>query len=535
MLRITTSHSAEGAKKYFDVSLKTSDYYTRDIGTLGGKGAEILGLKGEVERKDFVALINNRWPGANGKRLTARMNNTRLEDVKDKKTGMPVLHPETGDVQKREVSNRRVGYDFTFSVPKSVSLYLAVNEDKIVEQVIAKALDETMATIEGRMETKVRKGYQHDNRVSPNMVYAKFVHGDSRPVDGIPDPHYHIHVFAMNATFDEVEKKWKALEVGNTVGDRTFYEAHFHHLLAARLDLSGYGIRRTEQHFEFASVSRELVEKFSRRTEFIEQRARDKYKVLEAEARALMKSTNMAFDAAFAHVIAEIGGDWDKWKSNLGARNRESKGSAKYKARQELVAHWQSEMTPEERESLRPECVKGAPSQNLLGAGAAKELAIKHLFEQVSLKRELHIAGMLLRRGIARVGIAEALAWVKSDPLFVRPDPDGKLLTTRQVRDAENKMIQLAAEGKGKYEALGGGQEWVIHHPLVGASEEQSKAVHHVLGSKDFVISFKGPAGVGKTELMTEAVTAIESLSGKRVMVLESLQHGCALNPYGLS
>jgi hypothetical protein len=98
--------------------------------------------------------------------------------------------------------------------------------------------------------------------------------------------------------------------------------------------------RRTEQHFEFANVRRELVEKFSPRTELIEQRARDKYKVLEAEARALMKSTNMAFDDAFANVIAEIGGDWDKWKSNLGARNRESKSSAKYKARQELVAHW---------------------------------------------------------------------------------------------------------------------------------------------------------------------------------------------------
>jgi len=34
------------------------------------------------------------------------------------------------------------------------------------------------------------------------------------------------------------------------------------------------------------------------------------------------------------------------------------------------------------------------------------------------------------------------------------------------------------------------------------------------------VISFKGPAGAGKTELMTEAVTAIESLSSKRVMIL---------------
>jgi conjugative relaxase-like TrwC/TraI family protein len=202
MLRITTSHSAEAAEKYFDLALKTSDYYTKDVGAWGGKGAEILGLKGEVERKDFVALVNNWRPGAAGKRLTARMNKTRLEDVIDKKTGLPVEDPETGNVQKQEVSNRRAGYDFTFSVPKSISLYLAVAEDEVVKQMIADALDDTMAAIEARMETKIRKGYQQDNRLSPNMVYAKFVHGETRPVDGIPDPHYHIHVFAMNATFD---------------------------------------------------------------------------------------------------------------------------------------------------------------------------------------------------------------------------------------------------------------------------------------------------------------------------------------------
>jgi hypothetical protein len=91
----------------------------------------------------------------------------------------------------------------------------------------------------------------------------------------------------------------------------------------------------------------------------------------------------------------------------------------------------------------------------------------------------LHIARMLIRRGIARVGIAEALAWVKSDPLFLRPDPDGKLLTTRAVRDAENKINHLGAEGQGKHEPLNGGKEWVIRDHLVGASEEQSKAVHH--------------------------------------------------------
>jgi hypothetical protein len=223
---------------------------------------------------------------------------------------------------------------------------------------------------------------------------------------------------------------------------------------------------------------------------------------------------------SFAHIIAEIGGDWDKWKSDLGARDRDSKSSAKYKARQELATHWKGEMTLLDMASLRPECVKSAPCLNLLDAHTAMELAVKHLFEHVSLKRELHIAGMLLRRGIARVSVAETLAWVNSDSLFVPPDPDGKLLTTHEVRDAENKMIHLAAQGQGKHEALGGGNEWIIRHPLVGASEEQSQAVHHVLSSKDFITSFTGSAGAGKTELMTEAVTAIESLSGKRVMVL---------------
>jgi conjugative relaxase-like TrwC/TraI family protein len=490
MLRITTNHSAQGAEKHFDVALKQSDYYTKDVGTWGGKGAEILGLKGEVERKDFVALANNKVPGTLGKRLTARMNKTRGKVMVDKRTGLPVIDPKTGQAEKREVSNRRAGYDSTFSVPKSVSLYLTLADDKVLEKMIAEALDETMAGIENRMETKVRKGYQQDNRISPNMVYAKFVHRETRPVDGIPDPHYYIHVFAMNATFDEVEKEWKALEVGNTVGDRVFYEAHFHHRLASKLEASRYGIRKTDSHFELASVSPELVEKFSKRTRRIEQLARDKYRVLEAQARALTESTNMAFDDAFAHVVEEIGGNWDKWKSELGARDRESKNSAKHKDRQELLAHWRSEMTLQELASLRPECVKSTPSKNLLDAPTAKELAVKHLFEQVSVKRELHVAGMLLRRGIARVPVAEALTWVRSDPLFVRPDPDGRWLTTREIRDAEEKIIGLAAEGRGKHEPLGGEKEWVIRNPLVGASQEQTKAVHHVLSSKDFVISF---------------------------------------------
>ena len=65
---------------------------------------------------------------------------------------------------------------------------------------------------------------------------------------------------------------------------------------------NGFAIRRTDRDFEFASVSRELVEKFSKRTRLIDHLARENFSVLEAVARDLVKITGMDFADAFAQV-----------------------------------------------------------------------------------------------------------------------------------------------------------------------------------------------------------------------------------------
>jgi conjugative relaxase-like TrwC/TraI family protein len=170
MLRIVMSVDGEGASRYFDRALTAGDYYASQVGVWGGKGARRLGLVGEVGRADFVALASNKVPGSD-EQLTIR--------TKD---------------------NRRAGYDFTFSVPKSVSVYLALSEDSEVERMIQEAFRETIADIEGRMETRVRTAGQDSERVTGNMVYASFVHTVTRPIEGIPDPHYHIHAYVFNAT-----------------------------------------------------------------------------------------------------------------------------------------------------------------------------------------------------------------------------------------------------------------------------------------------------------------------------------------------
>jgi hypothetical protein len=76
MLRVIMSVSAEGAEKYFDEALKRSDYCAKELGVWGGKGANRLGLKGEVTCEEFLALAPNEVPRTE-ENLTVRTKDER--------------------------------------------------------------------------------------------------------------------------------------------------------------------------------------------------------------------------------------------------------------------------------------------------------------------------------------------------------------------------------------------------------------------------------------------------------------------------
>src|ERR1700685_4798538 len=175
MLNIDVNRCATGVEQYFDCELAVSDYLMKEPGIWAGRGAERLGLRGPVQRSHFVALLRNENP-ATGKRLTARMNKNRQEDGK-------------------RVSNRQVGYGLVFGVPKSLSIYLAITSDQVVENIARSAVDETMHAMESEMQCKVRMGGAHDDRRTGEILYSKFYHRDSRPIKGLSDPHWHVHCF----------------------------------------------------------------------------------------------------------------------------------------------------------------------------------------------------------------------------------------------------------------------------------------------------------------------------------------------------
>lgn len=519
MIRITPTHDSAGAVKYFDAALASSDYYGAEKGVWMGKGAQMLGLHGQVTRDDFVALVSNRKP--DGTKLTLRTNKERWEKIRVWNEESEVF--EEKDV---EVPNRRAGYDICFSAPKSVSLVLGLTGDADIDRMFQESVFETMGSIESRMHTRVRGGggSDHENRLTENCVYAAFSHHETRPINRKTDPHRHIHCYVPNATYDHVEGRWKACELSEVVADRVWYQAEVNSRFAQKLEAANIPIRRTKHGFELACVSPELIRKFSKRTQQIEEKGRADSRILNARARALMKESGLDYADAHAQI-----------KSQLGAETREKKSTATLSP-DEQKDDWRAQMTTQELACLTSETVHSGKSRDLIEPDHAKGMALFDLFDKRSVVRMTHAAAMLLRRGIGRVGIDEAREWARGGA-FVKVN--GHLVTTESVLRDERDMVARVRAGREMCEPLGRGGHWEIAEFL---HDDQKAGVRHLLESRDLVTVIIGKAGSGKTTMALEAIRGIEALSGRRVVALaqssaaaETLREGGIENAETLS
>jgi conjugative relaxase-like TrwC/TraI family protein len=249
MLRVTASTSPDGAKRYFGEGLSRSDYYIDGqevAGLWGGKAAERLGLSGQVDPQSYFALCDNRHP-ATGEQLTPRQK-----------------------------ANRRVGYDWTVSAPKAISVLCELSGDARILTAFQDSYRETLKDAEAEMKTRVRRGGKNEDRVTGNMAWAEFNHFTARPVNGQPSPHLHAHCFVFNTTWDDTEKRWKASQQGDLKRDADYWEAAFHSRFAKRLNDLGYATVKKGTSFTLADLPQSVTDKFSERRNEIERKAAEK-------------------------------------------------------------------------------------------------------------------------------------------------------------------------------------------------------------------------------------------------------------------
>lgn len=459
MIRVTQQEHADGAKRYY----AAADYYTQGqelIGHWGGKGAERLGLSGQVGKEAFEQLCDNLDPRT-GKPLTVR---TRAE--------------------------RTVGYDFTFSVPKSVSLLYGLTEDAGMLDAFRGAVRETMQEMEVEMKTRVRRRGADTNRTTGNMVWAEFIHTTSRPVDGVPDPQLHAHCFAFNSTFDQEEERWKAGQFRELKRDAPYFQAAFRVRLAGRLQDLGFGVVRKRDDFEVAGIPVDVLKRFSRRTELIEKKAQEKGIT-----------------------------DPDR-KAELGRETRESKG--KNLSMAELQREWRSRLSQEEQDwiegVLRRETVPQMPQP---GERAAVDHAIGHSFVRDAVVPERKLMTEALKRGLGAVtvnGVAKELA---ARPLIRSRVEERDMATTREMLALESKIVSFARDGRGRSRPMGSPDRQVTRTWL---NEEQKAAVRHVLASRDRVMLIRGVAGTGKTTLEEEIGEALVEAGKPVVAIAQSVK-----------
>jgi len=288
MLRITQKTSGTDTAKYF------FGYYSEqelDKPVWLGKGAEKLNLEGKaITAKDFEAVSNN-------------------------------INPETGEqITERMMKNRTSSYDFTFSVPKSVSIIYGMTEDKEILEKFNEAVLKTMKEVEEASEVRVRKNGVSENRNAGNLTYGVFTHGETRPIDGISDPQLHKHVIVQNLVYDEIESKWKAGQFRNIKADAPYYQTLFRSHFSKGMTEIGYDIERGKSDFEVKGFDRGLIDKFSRRTQEIEDKAR------------------------------ELGLEYAEDKAALGAKTRASK--IENIDRNEMRGEWQSRLTEKEEDLI---------------------------------------------------------------------------------------------------------------------------------------------------------------------------------------
>jgi conjugative relaxase-like TrwC/TraI family protein len=441
--------------------LEHRDYYAegeRVVGHWCGRGAQLLGLDGEVQSKAFEALRQGLDPEA-GEFLRPRQSADRVGS--------------DGTTQ----SYARSLYDFTISAPKSISIMAILGGDTRLIEAHEKAVSATLQEVEAHAATRVRQGGLNEDRTTGNLVVAAYHHDTSRELD----PQLHTHAVAANVTYDGTEGRWKALQASPIYQRRAYLTEVYRHALAREVRVLGYEIenrrdgRGRDAGFEIRGVPDDLLAKYS-------QRSRQRDKAIREFAE---KTGRLPTDNEVAVLVRESRGDKLIEISTAEVRQRQRDRLTEREAA--ILAELRSE--------------RFAHLGALESAAHALEYAMGHVFERVSVARDYEVLAEALRHGRGQVDgeqLKGALALHEASNTILR---EGDEITTVESLERERDLINVVNQGTDRLDRLGGANRFV---PSDRLRPEQKQAVEFVLDSRDIAVNLRGAAGTGKTATLQE-------------------------------
>ncbi len=485
-----TSAKIRNGSTYLANHLSANDYYAKGEKVTGewvGKGAESLGLSGEVSGADFEALRINQRPGT-GERLTPRTKDTRMPTLTEagqafrKKNGRSGSAQEVANfrLEMKPVSNRVAFLDFQCSAPKSVSIMAVLAGDPRLRDAHTKASRLALCELECFASRQNNSLVERRSEITGNICAAAFTHDASR----VLDPQLHTHFVIANAT-QAPNGRWYALNEFEMIKAVRYAGKVYQNELARAARELGYETREVRRNgnvtgFEIDGVSDELCQRFSKRRKEIERE--------------------------IARFERERGREPTVQEISLITRETRTPG-LKEITTPEVLTRQREQLQSGEWEQLQ--AVRGhaipRPADDL-AAGEERDglcASVEHLFERQSVVREHEILAETLNHSVGSHDLQKLKECVRGGGAgLVRLTPEDGLLAecaTRQGLAMEQWAVSYVNACKSQCVALN-----PAFLPTKNLSKEQRACVKEILSTKDRLFSFRGVAGAGKTTTLRE-------------------------------
>lgn len=512
MLRIAKLRVGAEAYQLSGVAQGLDDYYTgrgEAPGEWRGRGAERLGLDGEVAADDLRAVLAGLAPGTGG--LTPN--------------GTPL----------RAHVQRVPGFDLCFKVPKSASVLYAVSDDPGVQGAVVEAGDAALTATLGWVEqhaAKVRRGSH--NRQWQEKQRAKGVpeaelKGRTLPADGLTfavfrhrtsragDPLLHWHCLTANLA-EGPDGRWSSIvhpelyRTHRAAGE--VFQSVFRAELTARLGVEW----RPGRHVpEIAGIPQSLLDLFSKR---------------RAEIEAYLDTTGGPRDAAGQERAAlatrrgkseHEGERFDEgWKAEASAVGWGPEQAA------ELLAnsHGASVADVDEVWRLGEDWIDDAgvarrwdrvasPDEWVADLARRDLAATRSTFDRNDIAQA--VAGRL-GAGASIDTLERVVARAVASPALVSINDNGQQRwTSLELVEIEARYLDRIAASRGHRAAVDPAVVERVIADRATLGYDQELAVRRLAGSTDGQRVLVGPAGTGKTFTL-DAVREVFESDGRLVI-----------------
>lgn len=303
MLSISKAKTAQSARRYYrDEYQNSANGEEEKLGEWRGKGAQELGLEGDLNRSEYERVLQGKHP----------LSEQQL--VQKREAGL------INQGKRVKQAQARAGWDACFSCPKSISLQAIVGGDERVIEAHKRAVERALKELE--QVAQARMGGNKQAETTGKLIIAKFEHDSDRPVKdaklgNYAAPQLHSHCFIMNMTITK-EGQYRSLQPRELFKAQSYVKGVYYNSLAREVEALGYEIEQGKyREPQIKGYSKEYLHASSPRRKEIEE-----YLATEERGQKdwVVKTQRAALITREAKISSEDRGKMQEKHQELAAR-----------------------------------------------------------------------------------------------------------------------------------------------------------------------------------------------------------------------